>query len=83
MIMRIEYFQGKPPKASGKGTGLLGQWYWRLVAGNGRVIADGAEGYSKRSNVIRACEKMQDLLLPRYNKKTGCMEKVPVIEVKQ
>lgn len=29
-------------------------WYWRLRAGNGRVIADGAEGYSRKDAAVRA-----------------------------
>lgn len=29
-------------------------WRWRLVAANGRIIADSAEGYVTRSGVIRA-----------------------------
>ena len=31
-----------------------GEWRWRLRAGNGRVVADGAEGYASRRNVYRA-----------------------------
>lgn len=77
--MRIEYFQGKA-KASPKGL-QAGQWYWRLVAGNGRVIADGAEGYSRKANIIRAAKKMQALMLQRFNKKTGAIEAVPIVEV--
>lgn len=29
-------------------------WYWRLKASNGKVIADGAEGYSSQSNAIKS-----------------------------
>lgn len=35
-----------------------GQWYWRLVARNGRTIADGAEGYSRKASVERAFYRM-------------------------
>lgn len=31
-----------------------GQWRWRLRAGNGRIIADGSEGYSERRHAERA-----------------------------
>lgn len=31
-----------------------GAWRWRLVARNGRIVADGAEGYASRRNVLRA-----------------------------
>lgn len=31
-----------------------GQWYWRAVAANGRVVADGAEGYTRKRDASRA-----------------------------
>lgn len=31
-----------------------GEWRWRLVARNGRVVADGAEGYASHRNAMRA-----------------------------
>lgn len=31
-----------------------GDYRWRLVAGNGRIIADGGEGYASLFNVKRA-----------------------------
>jgi uncharacterized protein YegP (UPF0339 family) len=31
-----------------------GDWRWRLVAGNGQIIADSGEGYASRFNVKRA-----------------------------
>ena len=31
-----------------------GQWRWRLRAGNGRIIADGSEGYRSKRNAERA-----------------------------
>ena len=60
--MRIEYFQGKGRRDPSGAHRIEGQWYWRLVAGNGRTIADGAEGYSRKGNVLRACEKMESVL---------------------
>lgn len=30
------------------GHSLVPQWRWRLVAGNGEIIADSAEGYVSR-----------------------------------
>jgi uncharacterized protein YegP (UPF0339 family) len=38
-----------------KGAGRA--WYWRVTAPNGRKIADGAEGYSKRSGAVRAAKR--------------------------
>lgn len=35
-----------------------GQHRWRLVAPNGRIIADGAEGYATRSNAVRAAQRV-------------------------
>lgn len=32
-----------------------GHWRWRARARNGRVVADGAEGYASRRNALRAC----------------------------
>lgn len=29
-----------------------GQWRWRRVAGNGRIVADSGEGYANRSDCI-------------------------------
>lgn len=31
-----------------------GEWRWRLIARNGRIIADSGEGYSKLGNLQRA-----------------------------
>lgn len=30
------------------------EWRWRLVAVNGRIVADSAEGYASKSNAARA-----------------------------
>ena len=35
-----------------------GEWRWQLVAPNHRIIADGGEGYTRKSNVIRAAKNM-------------------------
>lgn len=31
-----------------------GEWRWRLIAANGRIIADSSEGYDSRANCRRA-----------------------------
>ena len=36
-----------------------GGWRWRLVAGNGNVVADGAEGYATAGNARRAAKRMR------------------------
>lgn len=38
-----------------------GQWYWRLRAGNGRIVADG-EGYTRRHDAVRACNRFKALV---------------------
>jgi uncharacterized protein YegP (UPF0339 family) len=37
---------------------LRGEVRWRLVASNGRILADGAEGYLDATNVRDALEKI-------------------------
>lgn len=37
---------------------LRGEWRWRLVAANGRVVADGSEGYSTKENLSRAVDTL-------------------------
>lgn len=39
-----------------------GEFRWRFVAGNGRIMADSAEGYSSASNVRRAIEDFRELV---------------------
>lgn len=41
-----------------KGRGVH-PWRWRLVARNGRIIADSAEGYSKKSKLVRAIDRLR------------------------
>ena len=41
----------------------LGEWRWRARAKNGRVTADGAEGYATKSNVRRAVRRTGGALL--------------------
>jgi uncharacterized protein YegP (UPF0339 family) len=36
------------------------EWRWRLVARNGRTIADSAEGYKRRSGAIYSVERARD-----------------------
>ena len=35
-----------------------GEWRWRLIANNGRIIADSAEGYVSLSNAQRAWRRV-------------------------
>ena len=33
-----------------------GEWRWRLVAANGAILADSAEGYTREADAVRAAE---------------------------
>ena len=39
--------------------GKDGQFYWRLKGANGKVIADGAEGYTTRYGAVRALRRVK------------------------
>lgn len=39
---------------------LRGEWRWRLVATNGRVMADSAEGYTRQIDLARALETLAE-----------------------
>jgi uncharacterized protein YegP (UPF0339 family) len=36
-------------------------WRWRLVSKNGRVIADGAEGYTRKTEILKAVNRVIEL----------------------
>jgi uncharacterized protein YegP (UPF0339 family) len=50
--MKIEVFQGC----------LEDRWYWHLRAPNGRIVADGAEGYASKRNAIRAVRRVENFI---------------------
>jgi uncharacterized protein YegP (UPF0339 family) len=37
-----------------------GEWRWRLVSGNGRIIADSGEGYQHRADCLHGVELVKD-----------------------
>ena len=43
--MRFQLFQGENL-----------QWYWRLVAANGQIIAIGGEGYFNRADAVHGIQ---------------------------
>lgn len=53
---RFEIFEGKDNAVDGVGSGAFkarkGEWYWRLRAANGEIVASG-EGYTRREDVRR------------------------------
>ena len=50
MRYKIQYYKGK------KG------WCIRIIAKNGKIVADGGEPYSSVSNVKRACKRLQEAI---------------------
>jgi uncharacterized protein YegP (UPF0339 family) len=34
-----------------------GLWRWRRKAGNGRIVADGGEGYTRKDGALRAARR--------------------------
>lgn len=37
----------------------LGEWRWRLMARNGRILADSGEGYRSKRNARRAWDRVR------------------------
>lgn len=40
-----------------------GEWRWRLRAANGKITADGAEGYANESSCKRAVRRLFNILI--------------------
>ena len=47
------------------------KWYWRLVANNGRIIADGSQGYVHKQNALKGID------LVRYFAEFADLEESP------
>ena len=45
-----------------------GEWRWRLIAPDGRAIADAPRGYTDRDEVDRAILELRDLILAGHAK---------------
>jgi uncharacterized protein YegP (UPF0339 family) len=41
-------------------------WRWRLVSGNGRIVATG-EAHTRKSDAIRACKRLTDIAIEAAN----------------
>jgi uncharacterized protein YegP (UPF0339 family) len=50
MSYKIQYYKGK------KG------WCIRIIAKNGKIVADGGEAYATSGNVLRACRRLRESL---------------------
>ena len=42
---------------------VAGEWRWRLVAANGKIIADSGEGYRRRGGAVKAWERVRTLAM--------------------
>ena len=51
MIPRFQLYRDK-----------AGEWRWRFMSGNGRIIADSAEGYKRKDACWRAIWKCKALM---------------------
>jgi len=40
----------------------LDGWRWRMVAPNGRIVAESGEAYSRRSGCIKAAERLVEVI---------------------
>lgn len=38
-------------------------WYWRIKSHNGKILADGAEGYSTKANCKRAFDRFMQAMV--------------------
>ncbi len=43
----------------------IGQWRWRLVAANGRIVADSGEGYVRRRDCLRGIKLVRGAVTAR------------------
>lgn len=48
-----------------RGLSLRKQWRWRIRAKNGRIVANGGEGYNNRADMLRALDIVREALNER------------------
>lgn len=48
-MVRIVAYRGRGQK----------NWRWRLVASNGKIVADSAEGYATKASLTKAVRRIQ------------------------
>ena len=41
--------------------GKNGSWYWRLLSRNGRIIADGGQGYTRKEGALKGLNVVKSL----------------------
>ncbi len=47
------------------------KWYWRFVARNGRVMADGGQGYHNKGNTQKAVKRLIEDVAQIYHTSQG------------
>lgn len=60
-IHLFKSYNWKPVK---NGTGYQGktEWYWHIVAKNGRIIARSSETYTRKGNAVKSIKVAYDIL---------------------
>lgn len=54
-----------------------GQWYWRVSSlANGKTLADGGEGYRRRTDAVRAVLDLLGLRLPERKGATSTIQHI-------
>lgn len=53
-----------------RGIALRKQWRWRIRAANGRIVANGGEGYNNRTDLLRALKIAEEALECHFAQKT-------------
>lgn len=48
-----------------------GEWRWALKGGNGEIIADSGEGYTRKADAERALARTLELASELHTKRTG------------
>ncbi len=48
-----------------------GEWRWRAVAPNGRIVADSAEGYKTRAGLERGIQSLIKIVWAEIRERSG------------
>lgn len=58
----LEIFRQIPPTQIDPSVDAKPRFFWRLRAANGEIVADGAEGFTRRSDARKAAERAKALM---------------------
>ena len=48
------------------------EWRWRLLAPNGKVVADGGEGYTERNDCVEGISRVTSALIHQHPMVVEC-----------